>query len=261
MTQTVDSVQALVQRIQIMQAEQPRNQRLIVAMAGAPGAGKSTLAAEVCARLNASPGEDARGNAGNTARTASTDIPSEGIKMPNRHDDEAMAAAAGKASVTSAVVVPMDGFHLDNALLIERGLMAVKGSPQTFDVAGFVALMQRLAEPGGGEIYIPVFDRSADLSRNAAQCVADKHSVIIVEGNYLLLARPGWQSLASLFHLSVMLDVPMEVLEQRLVQRWLAHGLEPDAARQRALSNDIPNARVVMQESRGAHLFFKSVRQ
>jgi pantothenate kinase len=155
----------------------------------------------------------------------------------------------------------MDGFHLDNAILANQGQLAFKGAPQTFDVDGFVALMRRLAAPVAAPVYIPVFDRQADLARNAAQCVDRRHAVLIVEGNYLLLDRPGWRELPDLFHQSIMLDVPMATLEQRLVQRWLDQGLDARQARDRALSNDIPNAMVVQQESTGAHLYYKSVRQ
>jgi pantothenate kinase len=155
----------------------------------------------------------------------------------------------------------MDGFHLDNAILAERGQLPVKGAPQTFDADGFVSLLQRLAEPTDKPVYVPVFDRAADLARNAAQCVDKSHRVIIVEGNYLLLDRDGWNTLPAIFHLSIMLDVPLATLEERLVQRWLDHGLTQEQARLRALDNDIPNARLVLQESKPADLTFESVRQ
>ena len=257
MTQTVDSVGALVQRIRIMLAEQSHGQRLIVAIAGAPGAGKSTIAEEVCNRLNGAEARDAIALTAAMSDTASNSDDSSRCGGMEASSGNPVTNATGSC----AVVVPMDGFHLDNVLLRERGLMAVKGSPQTFDVAGFTALLQRLTLADEGDVYIPVFDRGADLSRNAAQCVSASHSVIIVEGNYLLLAREGWKKLAPLYHLSVMLDVPLETLEERLVERWLAHGMAPEAARERALSNDIPNARLVQEESTGAHLQFKSVRQ
>ena len=239
MNDIIDSVEALVKRIQLLRRQLPLQQRLIVAIAGAPGSGKSTLAAEICQRLN----QDA--------------APSERLGSERKADDPESAMT----SSPQAIVVPMDGFHLDNAILQERDQIAVKGSPQTFDVEGFASLIRRLAKANTAPVYIPVFDRRMDLSRNAAQCVDQRHGVLIVEGNYLLLARPGWQQLASLFDLNIMLDVPLEVLEERLVQRWLDHGHDPELARSRALSNDIPNAQVVVQESEGAHLIYKSVRQ
>ena len=60
-----------------------------------------------------------------------------------------------------AQVVPMDGFHLDNSILIERNLIDVKGSPGTFDVGGFTKLISRLSkEP---EIIFPKFEYSFDF--------------------------------------------------------------------------------------------------
>lgn len=222
----VDTVDALVQRIRIQQSGLLPGQRLLVAIAGAPGAGKSTLAARLCQELNLELNPELR----------------------LRGDEQ-------------AIVVPMDGFHLDDAILNERGWRAVKGAPHTFDVDGFVTLVRRLAEPGDAPVYIPVFDRRIELSRNAAACVQPHHTVILLEGNYLLLDRPGWQDLTGIFHISIMLDVPLETLEARLVQRWLDNGLDPAQARIRALGNDIPNARIVLQESIDAHLCFKGMRQ
>lgn len=205
------------------------SKRLVIALAGAPGSGKSTLAARLVQRLNA--------------------------EFSDRKP---------------AIVVPMDGFHLDNAILTARNQLPVKGSPGTFDVTGFYSLLQRLSAPltkderqdGCKEvIYIPLFDRARDLARVAADEVTSSHNIIVVEGNYLLLRQSPWTSLRELFDLSVMLQVPLEVIEDRLVQRWLDHGLSHVEARQRALSNDIPNARCVLSESQQADLYFESVRQ
>ena len=106
----------------------------------------------------------------------------------------------------------MDGFHLDNAILQARDQLPVKGAPQTFDVAGLHSLLLRLAEPrlasrieadhNVNTIYVPVFDRTADLARNAAQAVEAHHQILIIEGNYLLLNEAPWNALRSLFDLT-----------------------------------------------------------
>ncbi|MFK7893753.1 MAG: AAA family ATPase [Granulosicoccus sp.] len=206
----------------------PKSQRLMIALAGAPGSGKSTLAARLVDTLNASLSQNCR-----------------------------------------AVAIPMDGFHLDNAILAKREQLPVKGSPDTFDVAGFHSLLQRLRAPladsetlneHAAAVYIPLFDRSMDLARMAADQVGPQHRVLIIEGNYLLLERSPWNTLRELFDFSVMLDVSLSVLEERLTERWLEHGLDGMQAQQRALSNDIPNARVVLAESGKPDLAFKSVR-
>ncbi|MDC0948811.1 nucleoside triphosphate hydrolase [Gammaproteobacteria bacterium] len=153
----------------------------------------------------------------------------------------------------AAVVVPMDGFHLDNALLEAAGTIDRKGAPWTFDVDGFASLLQRIRQPISDQpVLAPLFDRAADLSRASARAIQPWHRFVIVEGNYLLLDESPWSGLHGLFDTSVSLDVALEVLEQRLVQRWLDHGLDGDAARRRAEHNDLPNARRVLSHSRTA---------
>ena len=181
--------------------------RLVVAIAGAPGSGKSTFA-------------------------------------------ERLRETIADAGETVAVV-PMDGFHFDNRVLDARGLLPRKGAPETFDVEGFRHMLGRIAarEP---DIAIPVFDRSIEIARAGAAIVSAQTRIILVEGNYLLLDEQPWTQLGPLFHLTIWLDVPLEELERRLIRRWLKHGFAGGAARQKALSNDIPNAQRVASGSRPA---------
>lgn len=147
----------------------------------------------------------------------------------------------------AAAVVPQDGFHLDNAVLDARGDLSRKGAPQTFDAAGFVHLVRRLKHPV--DIAVPVFDRARDIAIAAARIVPASAEVIIVEGNYLLFDQAPWSDLAPLWTLSVALHAPMEDLRARLIQRWLDHGQSPAAAKQRAMSNDIPNAQTMLDHA------------
>ncbi|WP_022702667.1 nucleoside triphosphate hydrolase [Pseudorhodobacter ferrugineus] len=186
-------------RIKAAIAAQAGQGRLLIAIAGPPGAGKSTLA-------------------------------------------EALAV-----QIDGAVVVPMDGFHLDNRVLEARGLLPRKGAPETFDVAGFTALVSRLR--GADEVVIPVFDRSRDIAVAGARVIGPEARVLLIEGNYLLLNEAPWRGLAAHWDVTIAIEVPIEVLEARLIQRWRDHGLTQDAARARALGNDIPNARRVVAGS------------
>ncbi|QYK41826.1 MAG: nucleoside triphosphate hydrolase [Paracoccaceae bacterium] len=179
--------------------------RFITALAGPPGAGKSTLAAAIAAGLG--PG---------------------------------------------ARVVPMDGFHYDDAVLNARGLRHRKGAPETFDATGFLHLVHRLRTEA--EVAIPVFDRGMELSRAAADVVMPDDRFLIVEGNWLLLAAPPWADLAPLFDLTVMLTVPEPEIVRRLTDRWLTHGKTPDEAAQWIATNDLPNVRRVLGGSRPADL-------
>lgn len=150
-------------------------------------------------------------------------------------------------------VVPMDGFHYDDAVLTARGLRARKGAPETFDVAGFTHLLHRL-RTGTDDVAIPVFDRAMELSRAAADIVGTDDQTLIVEGNYLLLDEDPWRALAPLFDLTVWIDVPLAELDRRLTARWAHHGKTPEAARQWIDGNDLPNIRRAVAGARRADI-------
>ncbi|MFV0302212.1 MAG: AAA family ATPase [Paracoccus sp. (in: a-proteobacteria)] len=155
-------------------------------------------------------------------------------------------AEALVARVPGAVLLPMDGFHLDNRVLDARGLRARKGAPETFDAAGFVAMLDRVR--AGGEVVFPVFDRARDLAIAGAGVIAAGTRLVVAEGNYLLLDADPWRRAG--YDLTLMLDVPEPELRRRLTARW--QGLGADVAAH--LQNDLANAAWVIRESRAADL-------
>ena len=162
------------------------------------------------------------------------------------------APASGKSTVTEALatalrdhgraaqVVTMDGFHLDNAIMDERGLRSGKGAPETFDVDGFSAMVARLK--AGGDVVYPLFDRSLDKAIAGAGLIGADTDIAILEGNYLLFDAPVWRELSAQWDVSVWLDTPLDVLRARLVQRWLDHDHTLEEAEARADGNDMANA-------------------
>ncbi|HMQ57962.1 MAG TPA: nucleoside triphosphate hydrolase, partial [Rhizobiaceae bacterium] len=133
---------------------------------------------------------------------------------------EKLAASLNAQKPGSAAVLGMDGFHFDDMLLVPRGLRPVKGAPQTFDVAGFHHLLQRLRANQEAEIAVPVFDRSIEIARAGAAMVPQGVTRLVVEGNYLLLDRAPWSHLKPLFDTTVLLTVSESVLRDRLLARW-----------------------------------------
>ncbi|MDP2740985.1 MAG: nucleoside triphosphate hydrolase [Pseudorhodobacter sp.] len=180
--------------------------RVIVALAGAPGSGKSTVAATLADRLN-----------------------------------------AGRPGL--AAVLAMDGYHYDDLLLVPRGLRARKGAPDTFDVAGLRHMLGRLRAGDEAAVAVPVFDRSLEIARAGARLIDRDVRIIIVEGNWLLLAQEPWSSLRPLFDLTVLIDVPEVILRQRLTARWQGYGLTPEEIAQKLEGNDLPNGRLVASAS------------
>jgi pantothenate kinase len=156
-----------------------------------------------------------------------------------------------------ASVVSMDGFHYDDAVLEQLGLRARKGSAPTFDCTGFEVLLKRLrrSEP---DVAIPVFDRALELARAGAELVSAKTKFLVVEGNYLLLNYAPWSNLKTLFDLTVFIDVPIEELDRRMVERWNFYGRDRISARAWIDDNDMPNIRHVLENSTGADIRFSA---
>lgn len=196
------------------QVSKAKSSRIIVAVAGPPGAGKLTMVEELLAQLP------------------------EG----------------------SAAIVPMDGFHYDDAVLASKGLRHRKGAPETFDFDGYEALLKRLLA-GDRDVAVPVFDRSIEISRAGAAIVPKEVKFVLTEGNYLLLDEEPWSRLPPLFDFSVFIDVSRDELERRLIQRWLDHGRTPEDGRAWVDGNDLPNVDRVLARRRKADLVISSARQ
>lgn len=168
---------------------------------------------------------------------------------------------AGKSTVAQmvrgelgdeALYVPMDGFHLAQCVIDALGLTARKGSPETFDAAGFQCLLRRLRSPEEGPVYAPEFRRELEEPVAGAIAVPASVPLVIVEGNYLLLDRGPWQGTAELFDETWYLDVGPEVRRSRLIARHRSFGRTEDQARNWVLGNDEPNAGLVETTRRRA---------
>nr|WP_300311290.1 nucleoside triphosphate hydrolase [Halomonas sp.] len=152
-----------------------------------------------------------------------------------------------------AAVVPMDGYHYDNAVLEPMGLLPVKGAPETFDAAGLCHDLARL-RPADCDVAVPVFDRPLDLARAGGRVITPCQRILIVEGNYLLLEEGPWPALRDYFDFSLFLHVDDEVLEQRLIQRWLGMGQDQAGAIAKTRDKDMLNARLIKACSAAADL-------
>ena len=170
---------------------------------------------------------------------------------------------AGKSTLTAylleelhsseVTVVPMDGYHLSNAVLQELGRADRKGAPDTFDVAGFASLLQRIRNEKSVDVYYPVFDRSIEESIAAQGVVTKETKVVIVEGNYLLHDSGGWEVIADLLDELWFIDVDDEKRLERLIARHIAYGKSPADAQSWSRGSDEVNARTIATGRSRAH--------
>lgn len=202
---------SFIARLQSLAQSAAQGARQIIALAGAPASGKSTLA-----------------------------------EMAERSLNDAMPGICA--------VLPMDGFHYDDAVLEARGWRARKGAPHTFDVGGLIAMLQRLRANAEPAVAVPRFDRGLEIARAGAVLIEPSVRLILVEGNYLLLKEAPWDGLAPLFDLTVMIESDEETRAARLRQRWLDHNLSAPEIAAKLEENDLPNGRYVYANSREAEL-------
>ena len=142
-------------------------------------------------------------------------------------------------------VVPMDGFHLSNKVLKELGKSDRKGAQDTFDVKGFTTLIARIKSDGTDPIYYPVFDRSIEESIAGQGVVYPSTRVVIVEGNYLMHDRDGWQEVAPLLDQSWYAFLDEDLRISRLISRHIAFGKDPESAKAWAKGSDQVNAELI----------------
>ena len=154
---------------------------------------------------------------------------------------------------SEVTVVPMDGYHLSNAVLQELGRADRKGAPDTFDVAGFASLLQRIRNEESVDIYYPVFDRSIEESIAAQGVVTKETKVVIVEGNYLLHDSGGWEAISELLDELWFIDVDDAKRLERLIARHIAYGKSPADAQSWSRGSDEVNARTIATGRSRAH--------
>jgi len=173
------------------------------------------------------------------------------------------APGSGKSTVAQALldalpgraqVVPMDGFHLANAELRRLGRAGRKGAPDTFDSAGYVALLRRLrTQPAGETVYAPEFRRDIEEPVAGAIGVRPDTPLVITEGNYLLLEEGPWAGVAPLLDEVWYVEVDDGLRIERLLRRHQQFGRSLDAAQAWVAQTDEPNARRIAATRPRAH--------
>lgn len=184
----------------------PTQGRVIIGITGPPGSGKSTLATAVVNALRSEP------------------------------------SAGG---VPWVVNVAMDGFHLADIQLDRLGLRHRKGAPETFDDAGYAAILERCLVDVSRTIYVPGFER--DLEQPIAASIAVEPSIrlVVTEGNYLLMTGGSWPRARATMAEVWYCDLEDRLRVARLVARHIAFGKTPDLARAFVESSDESNARLI----------------
>jgi pantothenate kinase len=133
---------------------------------------------------------------------------------------QALVAALGPV----AACVPMDGFHMKHGKLETLGIAADKGMPHTFEGAAFAEFLARL-KAATGPVSGPGYSRRIEDVVEDAFTVPAATRLLVVEGNYLLLATAPWWRVRPLLDRAVYLEVPRDTVRTRLLLRHAEEGL------------------------------------
>jgi pantothenate kinase len=150
-----------------------------------------------------------------------------------------------------AVVVPMDGFHLGNAIIEGTPLRQRKGAIDTFDAGGYLSLLRRLARRDEPVVYAPEFRRTLDEPVAASIAIPAEVPLVITEGNYLLAEQEPWKEARAQLDEVWFVDTPPGLRLSRLVERHVSFGMERAAAEAWAAGPDQANA-VLIEATRPA---------
>ena len=152
--------------------------------------------------------------------------------------------AAALAAQLGASLLPMDGYHLPQAVLRDLGRRDRMGAPDTFDIDGFVRTLADL-RLSSATVLAPEFDREIEEAVADAIAIPPEVGTVIVEGNYLLLDSGGWDRVGALLDAVFFVEVDHSIRLLRLINRHVRFGKTQDDARAWALGPDEDNARLI----------------
>jgi pantothenate kinase len=197
----------------LLERQQDRPGRLIVAVAGPPGVGKTAFTTLLVAVIN-----------------AMTDASAIQLQQDGWHYPNAYLAA-----------------HTTRRGGAEVPLAQCKGTPESFDAAAIYACLEKIRR--GETVDFPVYSRALHEPVTGAGRVEAGHRVVMIEGNYLLLQAEPWRQFLPLLDVRICLSAPREALVDGLRQRHLRGGKSSAAAEAQIQRVDLPDIDLVLDQS------------
>ncbi len=149
------------------------------------------------------------------------------------------------SDVQNIQAIGLDGFHYHQDYIESHTVMvngkevsmkSVKGSPESFDIHKLERKLECLIDVN---VKWPIYDRIIhDVIENQVEVT---ESIVLIEGNWLLLKETGWMDLIDKCDYSVFIAAKEEDLKDRLVQRKVKGGSTQESAEQFYENSDRKN--------------------
>lgn len=193
------------------------HRRILVAVAGPPGSGKTTIATHIVGLLNENPS------------TSALAVSVDGFHYPRKY---------------------LDSLPNREEAHIRRG------APWTFDVEAIIKLVKGLQDSATmsldarSVIRAPSFDHAIKDPIDNDIHIDTKTHIIILEGNYLLLDEERWREISEQVDVRVFVDVDVKSARARVARRHVAAGIEDtyEKALARFDSNDGLNGDLIRKK-------------
>ncbi|KAK9470706.1 P-loop containing nucleoside triphosphate hydrolase protein [Dipodascopsis tothii] len=221
-----DTVNALVRRAVDLSRER-HGERVLIAISGAPGSGKSSLTERVQAGLN--------------------------------------VVLAKESPSSRAAILPQDGYHLSRAALRQLPdpdiAFARRGAPFTFDPHALVEQVRELRDHPERTQYAPSFNHRRKDPDERAIVITPDDRIVLIEGSFVHLDIEPWRDIAALVDELWFVRVDRAELKKRIIRRHLAAGIADtyEEAEARALNNDLLNGDYILGHSLVPDLYIDSI--
>ncbi|KAH3670391.1 hypothetical protein OGAPHI_000906 [Ogataea philodendri] len=215
-------IERLVDLLDELYEKKSAGERVIVAVCGSPGSGKTSVTNIIIDRFNSRHG-----------RPIGLVVPQDGFHYSMKE------------------LMGMD----DPQLMVAR-----RGAEFTFDAQKLVELVRRIKAHPSEMIYAPSFDHKLKDPVNDAIKISPEKKVILVEGNYVCLEKEPWNVISKLVDTRWMVAANLDQIRERIIKRHLEAGISStrEEAEARTDHNDMVNGEYIRNNSCDVDLIIRN---